>query len=97
MTDKPKWRRTYDAVEAMAAPQLEALVRTDQFSHTTAVMARARRLVADQVNGVAARFWHSLNLPAGTDIQRLRIQVGALDREVRRLSLELDRHAPQQD
>jgi hypothetical protein len=97
MTDKPKWRRTYDAVEGMAAPQLEALVRTDQFSHTTAVTARTRRLITDQVNGVAARFWHLLNLPAGTDIQRLRIQVGALDREVRRLSLELDRQARQQD
>jgi hypothetical protein len=56
MTDKPKWRRTYDAVEGMAAPQLEALVRTDQFSHTTAVTARTRRLIADQVNRVAARF-----------------------------------------
>jgi hypothetical protein len=96
MTDKPKWRPTYDAVEGMVAPRLEALVRTDQFSHTTAVMARARRLVADQVNGVAARFWHLLNLPTGTDIQRLRIQVGALDREVRRLSLQLDRQARQQ-
>jgi hypothetical protein len=81
----------------MVAPQLEALVRTDQFSHTTAVTARTRRLITDQVNGVAARFWHLLNLPAGTDIQRLRIQVGALDREVRRLSLELDRQARQQD
>jgi hypothetical protein len=97
MTDKPKWRRTYDAVVGMAAPQLEALVRTDQFSDTTAVTARTRRLIADQVNGVAARFWHLLNLPAGTDIQRLRIQVGALDREVRRLRLELDRQARQQD
>jgi hypothetical protein len=97
MTDKPTWRRTYDAVEGMVAPQLEALVRTDQFSHTTAVTARTRRLITDQVNGVAARFWHLLNLPAGTDIQRLRIQVGALDREVRRLSLELDRQARQQD
>ena len=32
-----------------------------------------------------------MNLPAGTDLQRLRMQVGALDREVRRLSLQLDR------
>jgi hypothetical protein len=97
MTDKPKWRRTYDAVEDMVAPQLESLLRTQQFSHTTAVMARARRVVADQANGVAARLWHLLNLPAGTDIQRLHIQVGTLDREVRRLNLELDRQARQQD
>jgi phage host-nuclease inhibitor protein Gam len=56
-----------------------------------------RRRVGDQVNGVAARFLHLFNLPARTDIQRLRRQVGALDREVRRLSAELDQQARQQD
>ena len=42
------------------------------------------------MNGVAARVWHLVNLPAGTDVHRLRKQIGALDRDVRRLSLQLE-------
>ena len=47
------------------------------------------------VNGVAARVWHLVNLPAGTDLQRLRVQIGALDRDVRRLSLQLEQRQDQ--
>jgi phage host-nuclease inhibitor protein Gam len=38
-----------------------------------------------------------MNLPASTDVQRLRRQVGELDREVRRLTLQLDRDARKSD
>jgi len=38
-----------------------------------------------------------MNLPAGTDFRWLRMQVGALDREVRRLSLQLDRDSRKPD
>ena len=48
-------------------------------------------------NAIAARVWHLMNLHAGTDMQRLRMQVGALDREVRRLSLQLDRDSRKPD
>jgi hypothetical protein len=46
-------------------------------------------MVGAGVNGVSARVWHTVNLPAGTDVQRLRVQIGQLDREVRRLRLQL--------
>jgi hypothetical protein len=97
MSDKPAWRWTYDAVETTVTPWVEAVVHTGKFASTTTLLARTRRQVGDQVNGVAARFLHLFNLPARTDIQRLRRQVGALDREVRRLSAELDQQARQQD
>ena len=35
--------------------------------------------------------WHLLNLPTGSGVTRLRRQLGALDREIRRLSLQLER------
>jgi len=97
MSDKPAWRWTYDAVETTVTPWVEAVVHTGEFASSTTLLARTRRQVGDQVNGVAARFLHLFNLPARTDIQRLRRQVGALDREVRRLSAELDQQARQQD
>jgi hypothetical protein len=97
MSDKPAWRRTYDAVETTVTPWVEAVVHTSHFANTTALVARARRRVGDQVDGVAAGILHLCNLPARTDIQRLRRQVGAVDREVRRLSAELDHQTRQHD
>jgi hypothetical protein len=87
--DKSRLRLAYDTVEQTVAPRLEALVRTGEFAHATALAARARRLVGKQVGGVTAPVWHMANLPAGTDVQRLRVQIGQLDREVRRLRLQL--------
>ena len=90
MTEKPQWRKSYDAVERAVAPRAEALVRSDQFATVTAAVSGVRRAVSDGVNGVAARVWHLVNLPAGTDVQRLRVQIGALDRDVRRMSMQLE-------
>jgi len=97
MSDKPAWRWTYDAVETTVTPWVEAVVHTGKFASTTTLLARTRHQVGDQVICVAARFLHLFNLPARTDIQRLRRQVGAVDREVRRLSAGLDQQARQQD
>jgi hypothetical protein len=97
MTDISGWRRAFDAVERSVSPRVEELIHSDEFARMTAVIARSRRLAGNRVNAVAARVWHLINLPAGTDLQRLRMQVGALDREVRRLSLQLDCDARKSD
>ena len=90
MTEKPQWRKSYDAMERVLAPRAEALVHSGQFAHVTAALFGVRRAVGNGVNGVAARVWHLVNLPAATDVHRLRKQIGALDRDVRRLSLQLE-------
>jgi len=91
MSDVSVWRRAYDAVERNVSPRVEAVVHSDEFATMTAVIASTRQVAGSQVNGVAARVLHLFNLPARSDIQRLRRQVGAVDREVRRLNLQLDR------
>jgi hypothetical protein len=89
VSEKSPMRLAYDAVERRVGPPLEALVRTDEFAQATAFLAHGRWLAVKQVNALTARIWHMANLPAGTDIQRLRVQIGQLDREVRRLRLQL--------
>ena len=89
MSEQAGLRLAYDAVEQTVGPRLEALVRTGAFAHTTALAARARGLMGKPLNVVTARVWHMANLPAGTDVQRLRVQIGQLDREVRRLRMQL--------
>jgi hypothetical protein len=90
MAERSGWRRAFDAVERNASPRVEAVVHSHEFAHMTAVIARTRRVASGRVSAFAAGFWHLMNLPAGSDVRRLRMQVGALDREVRRLSLQLD-------
>lgn len=90
MTGKPIWRKPIDAADRVVGPRAEALVHSDVFATVTATIFGVRRAVGNGMNGVAARVWHLVNLPAGTDLQRLRQQIGALDRDVRRLSLQLE-------
>jgi hypothetical protein len=93
------WRQAFDAAEKYVAPRLESVVRTDQFAQATALGIKAQAALTDRANAVAAKLWHLVNLPAGTDVLRLRAQVGALDREVRRLTLALEQqqHAHEAD
>lgn len=90
MSERPGWRRAYDSAERAVAPRAEALVRSDEFARTTAGLLGVRREVGRRLDALTARAWHLVNLPAGTDVQRLRAQVGALDREVRRLTVQLE-------
>jgi hypothetical protein len=96
MTEAPRWRQAYDAAERRVTPHADRLVRTPSFAVGVAVLRRAQGLARSSAEGVTARAWHLLNLPAGSDVSRLRTQIGALDREVRRLTvqLELERRRP---
>lgn len=55
-----------------------------------AVLRRAQSLAGGSAEGVTARPWHLLNLPAGSDVSRLHTQNGALGREVRRSTVQLE-------
>jgi hypothetical protein len=89
VSEMSRLRHAYNAVERRVAPRAEELVRTSEFAHAVAFAARVRRRLGGQVEAVTARLWHVANLPAGSDAQRLRVQIGQLDREVRRLRLQL--------
>jgi hypothetical protein len=86
----PLWRQAFDAAERAVAPRAEELVRTPYFSLGTALVRRAQTVAGRSVQNLTARAWHLVNLPAGSDISRLRAQIGSLDREVRRLTLQLE-------
>jgi hypothetical protein len=90
VSDAPRWRQAYDVVDKAVTPRAEAFVRTPTFAQGAAVVQRAQKLARSTVRGVTARAWHLVNLPAASDVSRLRAQIGALDREVRRLTLQLE-------
>jgi hypothetical protein len=86
----PRWRQVYDAADKAVTPRAESLVRTPSFAVGMALFQRAQSVARGSARGLTARAWHLLNLPAGSDVSRLRAQIGALDREVRRLTLQLE-------
>jgi hypothetical protein len=86
----PLWRQAYDAAERAIAPRADDVVRSEYFALGTALLRRAQNVAGGSVQGLSARAWHLVNLPAGSDISRLRAQIGALDREVRRLTIQLE-------
>jgi hypothetical protein len=90
VSDAPLWRQAFDAVEKRVTPPAEELVRTPGFAVGVALVSRARSTARGAARGLTARAWHLLNLPAGSDVSRLRSQVGSLDREVRRLTVALE-------
>jgi hypothetical protein len=89
----PLWRRAYDVADRVVTPRLEELVRTPGFAQGAALLRRVEALTRSAARDVSARAWHLLNLPAGSDVQRLRAQVGQLDREVRRLIVRAENSA----
>ena len=97
MTEKPQWRKSYDAVERMVAPRRRRWCTAASSRTSPPRLFGVRRALGNGVNEVAARVWHLVNLPAGTDIHRLRKQIGALDRDVRRLTLQLELEQAKQD
>jgi hypothetical protein len=90
VSDAPLWRQAFDAVEQRVTPHADRLVRTPGFARGVTLLRRTQLLARDTVQGASARAWHLVNLPAGSDVARLRAQLGALDREVRRLNLQLE-------
>ena len=86
----PLWRQAFDAAERAVTPRAEDVVRSEYFSLASALLRRAQTVAGQSVQGLTARAWHLVNLPAGSDISRLRAQIGSLDREVRRLTIQLE-------
>ena len=90
MADKALWRKLFDAAEQAVTPRVERLVRTSEFTRGTALAMHVQSHLKSQLSGLSARAWHTVNLPAGSDLVRLRVQLAAIDRELRRLSIRIE-------
>ena len=89
-THKPLWRQVFDTIDGIVTPQMESFVKTERFSKDVGRLSKVLGFFESQARQNSAKMWHLLNLPAGSDVSRLRKQLGALDREVRRLTLQLE-------
>lgn len=90
MAGKPRWLKGVDAVEGVLTPVAQNVVRNDTFALTLAVVARGRRGAAARAERLSRQGLHLLNLPAGSDINRLLRSIASLERQVRELAKQVE-------
>ena len=84
----------YAEVEKRITPPIEGVVHSAEFGTAVKLIGRARGAIGGRIDAVAASVLHAANLPAGSDIRKLRRQIGELDFEVRSLRRELAAREP---
>jgi hypothetical protein len=86
MSAKPLWLRAVHRLERAVGEPVEGAVRTDAYYDLMTVTVRAVGGAKRAVAGVSTRGLHLLNLPAGTDVRRLREQLTRMERRLNQLS-----------
>ena len=85
----PKWKQAFDIVEKTIGPRLNAFARSEEFATLAALNRRGQVEVSRRLEHASRRALHVMNLPAGSDMNRLLTQIAHLEREVRELRKQL--------
>jgi hypothetical protein len=89
MSSKPLWLKAVLKVERAVGGPVEAAVRTDTYFDLVTKATRATGTVKRKVSGTSTRVLHVINLPAGSDMQRMREQLARMERRLNRLTEEV--------
>ena len=88
-SDRPSWLDVVLKLERVIGSRLERVVTSDEYFDLTARLNRARKRFSEKYEGVQEEWLHLFNLPAGTDVRRLREQLSRVERELEALTLRL--------
>ena len=86
---QPLWLRAVCRLERAIGEPIEAVVRSDPYFDVVAHATRARSRALGAAEGISRRCLHLLNLPAGSDVQRVREQLARMERRLVTLSDEI--------
>jgi hypothetical protein len=87
MSSKPPlWLKAVHRLERAIGEPIEAAVRTDTYFDVVAKATRATAQARRTVVGTSTRMLHLLNLPADSDIRRMREQLLRMERRLDQLS-----------
>lgn len=97
--NQPLWLRVVLRLERAVGEPIESAVRSDKYFDLVSTTTRVRKRVTGAAEGVSRRGLHLLNLPAGSDIRRMRQQLARMERRLNQIShevaeLELDEPEP---
>jgi hypothetical protein len=81
----PMWRRTLIDADRRVGPLISQIQHSDEFATLVGMNLKIRRSVAQRATHLSRRLLHLVNLPAGSDVTRLLVQIASVEREVREL------------
>jgi hypothetical protein len=81
----PLWKQLFDAVDARLSPAINEMARSEEAATLAALGRRGRSELDRRAEQASRRALHLLNLPAGSDVNRLLEHIARLEREVRDL------------
>ena len=88
--DRPLWLKVVLRLERAVGEPVESVVRSDTYFNVVAGVSRVRRKAADGVEGISKRGLHLLNIPAGTDVKKVREQLARMERRLNQLSEDVE-------
>jgi hypothetical protein len=83
---QPLWLRAVLKLERAIGEPIEAAVRSDRYFDLISTTTRVRRQATGLAEGVSRRALHLMNLPAGSDIRKIRQQLARMERRLGQLS-----------
>jgi hypothetical protein len=86
----PLWLKIVLRLERAVGGPVETAVHSDTYFDIVAELSRGTRRLTDGVESLSRRGLHLLNLPAGTDIRRVREQLARMDRRLLEISKKLE-------
>jgi hypothetical protein len=87
---KPLWLRVVLRLERAIGEPVEKAVSSDTYFDTVSTARRTGLRIVAITEGLSRRAWHLFNLPAGSDIWRVREQLARMDRRLVQLRKELE-------
>ena len=87
--NQPLWLRAVLKLERAIGEPVESAVRSDTYFDLVSKTTKVSRKAKGAAEGVSRRCLHVLNLPAGSDIKRVRQQLARMERRLNQLSDEV--------
>jgi hypothetical protein len=87
---RPWWRPLVDEMDRRVTPPANRFVRTNLFADTIAIMTRMEVRLRRRLERQSTWLLHQYNLPAATDVRKVRAQLAAVEARLRDLSEQLE-------
>jgi len=85
----PLWLDAVRRFERLVGVPVERLLKSDTYFDTLPKLKRAEAQLADYVAGITDDWYRLFNLPAGSDVRRMREQLSRMERQLQKLTKEL--------
>ena len=90
MSEPPMWQRAVVGAQSRTTPILRAAVDRQEVAAGIGLLQTLRSIVVRTTEAPSRRLLHLFNLPAGSDVNRMLVQIASLERELRELSKRIE-------